>query len=594
VIGPTPAARVSLRGRTANSIHRVLPWLAAAALLVVPAALVFWNPTSSRRAPPDTDGPWVLALLTVGVLLGYGMGALVRARRVAGEQHAGGAPRRARPSQAASPAAASGELNDSLDNLLTIVAHGLEPHAVALFVLGLDRQALVLEAQRPGGVAILPGPHGAGADLWTAALRQRRVVALSGLPGGAEAVIYYDKRPALSDVVVAPVMADGRVLGVLVADRVDGRVFCPRDIRLLESVAAQFGRALQLRAALSALSREKRQKERFYQASRDFSAARTVEQVAKVAISAAKRVVEVEFAAVVVAGDEDSPLSIVAAEGADGTRARQLVGRVCSLDSLVGRALGRKRPTPGPQDAGLTLFGPGPGVTLGWVQVLPLVWKNLSVGALVIGHGGTEAIAPERLDLAGVMADHAAVAIANARLYERMERMATTDGLTGLVNHRQFQAVFDAHLARAQRYGRKLSLIFTDIDHFKEVNDKHGHPIGDQVLKRVAAIMRSTARRTDVVARYGGEEFAVLMEETGHSGAQHIAERIRKAVEAEVFQSEAGAFHCTLSLGVATFPEDGPDKYRLTACADQALYLAKRSGRNQTSVFSAVAARVAS
>jgi two-component system cell cycle response regulator len=584
-----------MRGRTANSILRALPWLAAAASFVIAAALVLWSRSSGRRAGSFAEIAWVLVLLVVGVALGYGLGALVRLRgRGAADIAEARGGRRARGAPPVTPAGASGELSDSFDNLMTIVAHGLEPHAVALFVLVPERDALLLEAQRPGGVAVKVGPHRVDGPLWEGPVRQRRVVSLASLSGGPEAVVYYEKRPALSDVVAAPVMTDGRVLGVLVADRVDGRLFGPRDVRLLESLAAQFGRALHLRTALSALSREKRQKERFYQASRDFSAARTVEQVAKVATGAAKRVLEVEFAAVVVAGDEDSPLSIVAAEGSESWSARELVGRVCSLDSLVGRALGRKRPTPGPHDAGLTLFGPGPALPLGWVQVVPLVWKNLSVGALVIGQSGEESLPQERLDMAGVMADHAAVAIANARMYERMERMATTDGLTGLVNHRQFQAVFDAHLARAERYGRKLSLIFTDIDHFKDINDKYGHPVGDQVLKRVAAIMRSTARRTDVVARYGGEEFAVLMEETGHSGAQHIAERIRKAVEAEVFHCEAETFHCTLSLGVATFPEDGSDKYRLTACADQALYQAKRSGRNQTSVFSAVAARVAS
>src|SRR5690606_10752900 len=145
-----------------------------------------------------------------------------------------------------------------------------------------------------------------------------------------------------------------------------------------------------------------------------------------------------------------------------------------------------------------------------------------------------------------VIADHAAIAIANARMYERMEQLATTDGLTGLVNQRQFQALFDASLARVERYGRKLSLILADIDHFKSINDTYGHPVGDRVLKAVAAILQGTARRTDVVARYGGEEFAILMEETASQGAFQMAERIRKAIEAEVFRSEPGSFRCTL------------------------------------------------
>lgn len=191
------------------------------------------------------------------------------------------------------------------------------------------------------------------------------------------------------------------------------------------------------------------------------------------------------------------------------------------------------------------------------------------------------------LELQTALADQAAQAQINAKLLVRMERMAITDGLTGLNNHRQFQASFETHLACAERYGRKLSLILADIDHFKQVNDVHGHLVGDKVLRRIAAILLGSARRTDVVARYGGEEFAVLMEETGPSGARIIAERMRRAVEDEQFYDENGAFKATLSLGVATYPLHGAEKERLIACADQALYQAKRSGRNQTAVFDA-------
>jgi diguanylate cyclase (GGDEF)-like protein len=145
--------------------------------------------------------------------------------------------------------------------------------------------------------------------------------------------------------------------------------------------------------------------------------------------------------------------------------------------------------------------------------------------------------------------------------------------------------MFDAVILRAERYGRHISLIISDIDHFKAVNDTYGHPVGDKVLKKVAEMLSLSARRTDVVARYGGEEFALLMEETGAQGALLIAERIRKTVEAETFRTEIGSFKCTLSLGIATFPTDANQKSKLTECADQALYQAKRSGRNRTVSF---------
>lgn len=176
---------------------------------------------------------------------------------------------------------------------------------------------------------------------------------------------------------------------------------------------------------------------------------------------------------------------------------------------------------------------------------------------------------------------------ASRRHLERLERIATTDGLTELVNRRHFSKLFALQLARARRYKRRLSLIFLDIDHFKEVNDTFGHAMGDKVLKKVSEVLRKTARCTDTVARLGGEEFAVLMEETGAKGAERYAERIREALHEQVFAAQNVSFRKTCSLGVATFPEHGEQAELLMARADEALYQAKRTGRNKTVIYHA-------
>lgn len=167
----------------------------------------------------------------------------------------------------------------------------------------------------------------------------------------------------------------------------------------------------------------------------------------------------------------------------------------------------------------------------------------------------------------------------------RLEHMATTDALTELANRRHFMRIFALQLARAKRYHRRLSLIFLDIDHFKQVNDTFGHAMGDEVLRGVARVLRTTARGTDTVARYGGEEFAILMEETGPSGAHRIAERIREALAKEHFGPEDASFCKTVSVGVATFPEHGDEPEHLIACADDALYQAKRQGRDRITLY---------
>src|ERR1700758_5370113 len=160
----------------------------------------------------------------------------------------------------------------------------------------------------------------------------------------------------------------------------------------------------------------------------------------------------------------------------------------------------------------------------------------------------------------GVIANQVAVSLENAKMYKQMETMATTDGLTGLVNHRTFQVRLTDLLGRSERHGTKLALILTDIDHFKKVNDTYGHPVGDQVLKGVAQVVRDCVRKVDLAARYGGEEFAIVLESTDREGAKLLAERIRTEVQKQVFSSEKGNFSVTLSLGIAVYPEDGADK----------------------------------
>ena len=262
----------------------------------------------------------------------------------------------------------------------------------------------------------------------------------------------------------------------------------------------------------------------------------------------------------------------------------ELVGEVFEAQQgLVGAAIKARHTLPyGTARArSQRIFGNAINIPVAGVQVYPLLWKHVGVGALVIGSMRKEFLSMQAADMVRVIGDHAAIAIANAQMYERMEQLATTDGLTNLVNHRHFQELFDAMMHRAERYGRKFSLVLCDIDHFKRVNDTHGHPVGDMVLRRVARILESSARNTDVVARYGGEEFAILMEETDSEGANTICERIRKQIKAESFHSDVGQFACTMSLGIATYPTDADTKPRLTVCSDEALYEAKHNGRDQ-------------
>ena len=194
-----------------------------------------------------------------------------------------------------------------------------------------------------------------------------------------------------------------------------------------------------------------------------------------------------------------------------------------------------------------------------------------------------------------------ATALGNALLYRSVAEATLKDGLTGLYNHRYFQERLAAEIARAERSSKPLTLLFFDIDHFKMLNDTHGHPVGDRVLAGVAEILRNSSRvsdagfklRTgDIAARYGGEEFVLILPETSREDGLTKAERLRLAIAAYPFpgrETQPGAA-VTVSVGLAEVPRDATDSKALIEAADSALYAAKRAGRNRVVSAAALAA----
>lgn len=213
--------------------------------------------------------------------------------------------------------------------------------------------------------------------------------------------------------------------------------------------------------------------------------------------------------------------------------------------------------------------------------VFPMAIGPRRVGTLTIAHREPDAYDRVGRTRFSAMLTHITAALANALAYADMFTRATTDGMTGLTNHRTFKELAELALARARRSGRPLSLIMTDIDHFKSVNDTHGHAVGDDVIRGVANVLATSRRDVDLAARYGGEEFAVLLEDTDIEDAVQLAERLRERVGALQFDGAHGPFSVTLSLGVAPLAPTTMTLAELVDAADQALYGAKRAGRNQ-------------
>jgi two-component system, cell cycle response regulator len=171
----------------------------------------------------------------------------------------------------------------------------------------------------------------------------------------------------------------------------------------------------------------------------------------------------------------------------------------------------------------------------------------------------------------------------NAYLHQMIKSLAIRDGLTNLYNHRYFQNQLTAELERAKRYGKEFSVILFDLDHFKNYNDKLGHPQGDYLLREVATIINKSKRNIDLAARYGGEEFVLILVETNKSGAALVAERLRKAIEEYPFQNREiqPLGKISVSVGYSSYPADGDTREVLVKTADENLYKAKHAGRNR-------------
>ena len=164
----------------------------------------------------------------------------------------------------------------------------------------------------------------------------------------------------------------------------------------------------------------------------------------------------------------------------------------------------------------------------------------------------------------------------------KLQKMADTDFLPGLMNRRAFLAVADDAVEFCRRYKRGMATLMIDIDHFKKINDTHGHAAGDDAIKRIAEIINQSIRTTDKAARFGGEEFVVLLREIDQETALLLADRIRRSIEEETIRHGEIAFPATVSIGVAINAEGDRDVQDMIERADQGLYVAKKTGRNRT------------
>jgi diguanylate cyclase (GGDEF)-like protein len=434
-------------------------------------------------------------------------------------------------------------------------------------------------------------PFSIGDGVLAAVIAKKEAVLLGNLRPSYK-VPYYSGPCPVRALAAIPVIDDGIVRGVLALDRVENRAFTPHEHELVAQAARYCLRAIQNERVFVQLERAKVEQGKLYRAAQALGAALSEKDVVEAGVRAAREIASFELAAVTI-WDEAGKMHEVCAARSEGNEIEDLVGqRFKQNTGLVSMVVTNRFPLPYKGE-----FDPAHQVVLSkrlpWpnipsLLVLPLLHHGRPLGTLILGAKRRHAFGDTVRPTLEVLASHLAVSLSNARMVHKLETMATTDGLTGLFNKRAMLDQAAAKVAAAQRFGRKLSVLITDIDFFKKVNDTYGHDVGDVVIKGLAEILKKQKRTTDVVARFGGEEFVILCEQTDEAGAALLGERIREELEATVFNTAQGPLSVTCSVGIATFPEAGQSWEELFKGADEALYCSKRTGRNRVTAWAPV------
>jgi len=359
----------------------------------------------------------------------------------------------------------------------------------------------------------------------------------------------------------------------------------PIDVEVLLSAVAQALTVERMRRerteAVANLEMRVQQLEILQNVGRLLTALPEMSQVLNRVLAAAVSLTRADGGKLFLFDERSAQLTARASRGPDGTAT--LLTADATADALAAQTVRTNQPliyTPGPEGADR------PGVPSYPALYVPLRQRDQTFGALAVDSRlHRVAFSETDLGLVSTLADYAAVGIANARLFAEVQLASITDSLTGLNNRRHLMTLAEQEYQRARRFDRPLSIIMLDIDHFKSLNDTHGHATGDQVLAEVGRRLRSSVRAIDVAGRYGGEEFLLVLPETALPGAGLLGERLRRAMANNPIATVAGPLSITMSLGVATTGANVPDVATLIANADSALYAAKQAGRNRIAAF---------
>jgi len=484
-------------------------------------------------------------------------------------------------------------LNTSFELQLEMLRQSLDLATVAVLWPSPDGREMRLRWLASVCTDLERGPYPLGRGVLGAINDEHPEVDLVLTGSAHPAIPYYRNQPGVGAVLIMRLPAEeegghpeDRRHGLLCVDRQGSEPWTERDRAILRLAARKLALEVTSSRLLLSLDRDRTAIHRLSLTLRELNSGISIESVLAATSKAVKAQIPADLVAVSLLVGEEHQLAM-----AEGKNVQELVGKKFSLaHGLVGQAIragailpaGGRYPKPAP------IFSPERTFSeFASLLIFPLrTDENAPLGALVVAAVAPGLFTKGRREILELITTQVAIKIELAQAHERLGQLATTDGLTGLANHRAFQLGFETMLQRAKRNRTRLCLLMGDLDHFKQINDTHGHPFGDLVLREVAKVMAETMRTVDIAARYGGEEFAIVLENCDATGGHQLGERIRENIAGLALPCNGGEdIHPTISLGLAIFPEDGTSKDQLIERADQALYRAKNRGRNRTVIW---------
>lgn len=471
-----------------------------------------------------------------------------------------------------------------LGRLAEIARRALVAHSVVIMLLDIDSEYLWIKAFASEHDDIdIDIPVNLLQSAFASAVASRQAVLLDQV-SSRKMLPYYKKSIKLKNMIIVPMSRAKHVVGIVAADSLNSDHFGDEELKFLGLVATQAVENLDKVKMIRNTLYDREQFAAFYEVAHKVSSALKIEEVLEVVLSASSTIVGYDAAVLSFVGDKNSDKSTIydvfnlSKEKYIGQTFKHnegLVGWVTHIKTYLSQPDLSKVQRP--------IFSSS--VRIKGTQsllCLPLTIQENAVGALTFLSSEKEAFSESDRKILNVLALQAAISLENARIYEEMEQMAVTDGLTRLNNHRFFKEWLHTEIQRTKRMPIEISLILMDIDHFKKVNDTYGHPVGDIVLQNIAAILKDSIRNIDLAARYGGEEFVLVLLDTEVKGAKKLAERIRKRISQTKIQYPEGSLSVTMSLGISTYPENAKQGQLLVDLADKALYYSKENGRNSS------------